>query len=146
MEKKKCSYEITINNILDKTPMEIFSFMHAKFDNVVVPQHIESAEELSEISEIIGWCSNVKAYLNTLYTYLDILTRDAKMAGEKELSSQLICKRNIVKNYLDHIADTFTGTSRVATIYFEKQKELMMDVRANTVQYGGRYASERMAG
>ena len=145
MVKNRCEYEITINNILEVKPLDVFKFMHQKFDNVVVPQALESAEDLDEVSEIIGWCSNVKAYLNALYTYLDTLTRTAKAVGDKELSAELIAKRNIVKNYQDHISDVFSGTSRVATIYFEKQKELRMDARNNTIQYGGRTYEERMA-
>jgi hypothetical protein len=146
MVKKRCEYDITINNILDVEPMEVFLYMHSKFDNVVVPQELESADDLTEVSEIIGWCSNVKAYLNALYTYLDTLTRSAKAAGDKELSAGLIARRNIIKNYQDHISDIFSGTSRVATIYFEKQKELRMDGRNNTIQYGGRTYAERLAG
>ncbi len=137
MEKQKYQYEVTVNNIEDMEPMDVFNYMHTKFDNVYVPETLTTAEDLQKVSVLMAWCINVKSYLNTLSVFLDIMTRNAKNAKEKEKHDQLVCKKNIIKSYLDHINDVYTGTSRVSTIYFKQQEELMMEGRANNIQYGG---------
>ena len=135
--KPKYQYEVTVNNIDELDPVDIFKYMHNKFDNVYVPEYITSADELPKLSAIMAWSINVKAYFNTLAIFLDILKRDAKNTNQKDKLDQLICKEKIIVGYRKRMDEIYNGASRVLTCYIKQQEEFQMEGRLNNVQYGG---------
>ncbi len=127
---------VNIRTVLTMDPEEILENMMSEYGGIEVPDYVSGPEDLDRISQLLSWCINSKSYLSSLEIYLDIATRNAKKSGDKDLHSDMVCRRNIIKTFKDIIADTYTASSRMATIYFEQRKELEEEQRTNNVQYG----------
>lgn len=114
---------ITIQTVLTATPEEMFSSFEKMYGDVYIPEEALTVEDLGRISGILGWATNNKAYLNSLFVYLDIATRRAKQSGDKETYSEMVCRKNVVKAYYDRVDDIYKVCSRQATIWIEARKE-----------------------
>lgn len=128
---------LTVQNVTDKTAQEIFEILSAEYDNIFLPEEVITADDLTDIYQMLGKCTNIKSYLNTLYIHLDICTRAAKRKGKdaKLEYEDMVARKTVVKAYYDHIDDICKASSRQATVYFEQQKEIRLDQQINNMQY-----------
>ena len=129
--------EVNIRTVLTMEPEEIFENMHRMYDDIEVPEIINGPEDLTFISKTLGWCTNNKSYLSSLGVYLDIATRALKKSGDKDAYSTMVCRKNIINSYYEHIDAIYKACSRQASIYFEQVQELKEEKRNNAVQHGG---------
>ncbi len=137
--------QINVRSVTSMDPEDIFNEMDRMYGNITVQEYVSGPEDLDRISQMLGWCTNSKSYLASLGVYLDIATRNAKKCGNKELHSDMVCRKNIIKTYYDIVSDIYTACSRQATLYLEQRKELEEEKRLNNIQYGrtGSYYDNR---
>lgn len=114
---------ITVNNVREITPEEIHKILSEMYDNVLLPEEALSLEDLERMSSLLGWTTNQKAYLNSLYIVLDIATSRAKESGDKAGYSEMMIRKKIVKSYYDHVDDIYKACSRQVTTWIEVRKE-----------------------
>ncbi len=128
--------QVNLKTVLTIDPEEMFNEFERMYGNVEVQEYIIGPADLDRISQMLGWCTNHKSYLSSLGIYVDIATRNAKKSGDKELHSDMVCRKNIIKTFIDIVSDIYTVCSRQATLYLEQRRELEEERRANNVQYG----------
>ena len=130
--------EVNINTISYIEPSDLLAFLDENYGGLTVPEDAVTPEDIERFISLLGYCTNVKSFLNSLLSKLDIDTRLAKGSKDKVLADRLICKKTLVKNYYDMIDDISKTVSRQATLYFKVEDENKEEKRISNIQYGKR--------
>ncbi len=130
--------EVNINTISYIEPSDLLTFLDENYGGLSVPEDAVTPEDIERFISLLGYCTNVKSFLNSLLSKLDIDTRLAKESKDKILADRLICKKTLVKNYYDMIDDISKTVSRQATLYFKVEDENKEEKRISNIQYGKR--------
>lgn len=115
---------VTVNNVTELNPVVLYVSLANEYDQLSLPAAVETIDDMNEISKLISYCANSKAYLNSLLVYLDIATRIEKRKGKdaKTAYDDMVCRKNIVSSYFDTIDGISKAGSRMVTIFLEAKK------------------------
>ncbi len=108
---------VTVENVVTIDPLQLFEFLHSKIGNVRLPE-VCSAADISLMIKVIAGYTTYMAFLSELFARLDIATRDLK--NRKENADDMICKKTIVKAYIDNLDSITKGASRIAGLYISQ--------------------------
>ena len=111
---------------------DMLSFFHDRYDSISVPEQIEF-DDFGRIEQMIAFLANERGYLNYMFSILDIETRRFKIAKEKERYDEAVCKKNIVKIYIETMDIMNKAVSRMITVYQLEKEELREENRVNNV-------------
>ncbi len=106
-----------INNIVSLSPMSVWEDMDKLYGNISVPEEAIGTEDLTHLSELMGWCANQRAYLLSLSAYVEIETKRINRKGTKEEYQNMVSKKNTIKTYLELLKTIYDASSRQLTIY-----------------------------
>lgn len=112
---------------------DMLSFFHDRYDSISVPEQIEF-DDFGRIEQMIAFLANERGYLNYMFSILDIETRRFKIAKEKERYDEAVCKKNIVKIYIETMDIMNKAVSRMITVYQLEKEELREENRVNNVE------------
>ncbi len=111
---------------------DMLSFFHDRYDSISVPEQIEF-DDFGRIEQMIAFLANERGYLNYMFSILDIETRRFKIAKEKERYDEAVCKKNIVKIYIETMDIMNKAVSRMITVYQLEKEELREENRVSNV-------------
>ncbi len=122
---------LTVNNIVEMKPMEVWEALSGLYDGVRVPEEAVGPEDLDRISGLMGWCMNQRAYLSSLLAYAEIETKRVNRTGPKDEYSDMVSKKTTIKAYLDVLKGIYDTSSRQLTIYQTQHDEVFRNHRAS---------------
>lgn len=124
--------DVNALSIKSMSPDDMLSFFHDRYDSISVPEQIEF-DDFGRIEQMIAFLANERGYLNYMFSILDIETRRFKIAKEKERYDEAVCKKNIVKIYIETMDIMNKAVSRMITVYQLEKEELREENRVNNV-------------
>ena len=108
---------VTVDNVCDIPPLDLFEFLHAKVGNVLIPEILVPVD-LSKMCKIIALYSTYLSFLRELYARLDIATRETK--NRRQNADDMICRKTIIKAYIDNLDDCVKAASRISSLYISQ--------------------------
>lgn len=115
-----------MTDILKLKPQELLLWLN-KNCSVIIPERIESAEDLKFSGELIGKITGYYSFLMSIYLNAKIEVRMAKREKlPKEEIEEYIDRRDILKEYTDMLKLQYTSISRMITVKKQVDEELKM--------------------
>ena len=130
---EKSGVTVTVNNVVQLSPMEVWESLSALYDNVKVPEEAVGPEDLNHISELMGWSMNQRAYLSSLSAFVEIETKRINRTGTKTEYSDMVSKKTTIKTYLDVLKGIYDTSSRQLTIYQTQHDEAFKNSKAYNI-------------
>ena len=124
--------EVNSRTVKEMTPDDMLSYFHDRYDSVSVPEQIEF-NDFGRIEQMIAFFANERGFLNYMLSLLDIECRRYKANKEKESYDLAVCKKTIVKAYIESMDIMNKAVSRMITVYQMEKEELKEENRISNI-------------
>ena len=124
MEKFDITKRYNKKEVLELDPLDLLEWvvtnMKIKIPNQITP---ENQEEVSiELSKSIQY----ETYLSEMADRADLMKRKLKMDGEKDASSLMLMRENVLKGHATRMKHSYETISRLFSIKNQELQELKM--------------------
>ena len=116
---------MTYADALKKEPKELLNWLVKNF-SVVIPEQVNSAEDMVLASSKLLELSSKYSYLCNLASYAKIVCRDYKRNKDKQEYEDMVDKKEIIGYMSDSVKQSYQALSRAVTIYIHNLEELKM--------------------
>ncbi len=117
---------LTFSNMKTMDPEELTERLIREF-YIAVPEEVDSVETMSLAGNLLGELTNNYSYLSSMLALFKVAVRVAKKKKDKELTEDMISKRDTLEVILDMVKQQYAAVSRMLSTRQMVINELRMN-------------------